>query len=127
MANKSPNQEQLWKRCPQGVLHRVANRTEKRNTARKGLGGSQQFDRRRMLQIAAAVAVTTGAGTLAYQSLFPRVKSKGYGGISCSDFLSNLQKHIDKSLDDQQLVASMDEHLKLCKPCRARYEKMRNA
>ena len=135
MDNKSSNQEQHWKQCPQGVLQRVADRTAKRESGRKSPGGSNQFDRRRMLQIAAAIVVTTGAGTVAYQSLFPRVEhtpfprahSDGYGGINCREFLKNMEAYIEKGLDDQKLIAAMDEHLRLCEPCQAKYNSMRDA
>jgi len=68
---------------------------------------------RQLLKIAAAVAVTTGAGVIGYQSLYPSVPSKGYGGISCATFRKNMDKYIQKGLEDQQLVAKMDKHLEL--------------
>ena len=125
MDNTSSNQGQLWKQCPKGILRQVADRSANLNRCDE----TNQFDRRKMLQIAAAVAVTAGAGTIAYHSLFnsPSVKSMGYGGISCAKFISNMQKYIDEGLEDQELVACMDKHLELCKGCQARHERMLNS
>ena len=121
------NQDHLWEPCPQGMLLQVADRSSEQIRERKSQTGSGQFDRRQLLKIAAAVAVTTGAGVIGYQSLYPRVPSKGYGGISCATFRKNMEKYIQKGIEDQQLVAKMDKHLKLCKPCQAKYDMMQTA
>ena len=121
------NQDHLWEPCPQGMLLQVADRSSEQIRERKSQTGSGQFDRRQLLKIAAAVAVTTGAGVIGYQSLYPSVPSKGYGGISCATFRKNMDKYIQKGLEDQQLVAKMDKHLELCKGCKARYDRKQTA
>ena len=115
-------QDSLWEPCPQGMLLQVADRSSEQIRERKSQTSSGQFDRRQLLKIAAAVAVTTGAGVIGYQSLYAPVSSKGYGGISCSTFRKNLDKYIQKGLEDQQLLPKMDKHLELCKPCQAKYD-----
>ena len=94
------NQDHLWEPCPQGMLLQVADRSSEQIRERKSQTGSGQFDRRQLLKIAAAVAVTTGAGVIGYQSLYPRVPSKGYGGISCATFRKNMEKYIQKGIED---------------------------
>lgn len=133
MENNNSNQEHHWNRCPKGMLREVARRSSEQDRIEKGAGGQNHFDRRRLLQLAGAIVVTAGAGTIAYQSLFPQVEqipfprahSKGYGGINCHTFLANMKAHIEKGLKDQELIASMDEHLRLCEPCQEKYDKMR--
>ena len=126
MDKHNSGQEQLWKSCPKGMLREVADRSTEQNRIRKGHTGSNQVDRRRMLQIAAAVAVTAGAGTIAYRSLFAPASSNGYGGISCATCIKNFEKHIQKALEEQ-MVAKMDKHLELCKSCRMKYDRMLTA
>jgi len=126
MDKQTSNQDQLWQACPKGMLLEVAQRSAEQRGTHKASGETNQVDRRRMLQIAAAVAVTTGAGTIAYRSLFAPASSKGYGGISCVVCRNNLHKYIEKSLEDQQLVAKMDKHLELCKNCQTKYDMMRS-
>ena len=121
------SQDHLWEPCPQGMLLQVADRCSEQIRTRKSGAGSGQFDRRQLLKIAAAVAVTTGAGVIGYQSLYAPVSSKGYGGISCTTCRKNLEKYIQKGLEDQQLVAKMDKHLELCKGCRAKHDMMQTA
>lgn len=119
--------DHLWEPCPQGMLVQVADSCSKQIRDRKSQAGSGQFDRRQLLKIAAAVAVTTGAGVIGYQSLYAPVSSKGYGGISCGTFRKNLEKYIQKGVEDQQLAAKMDKHLELCKGCQAKYNMMKTA
>ena len=127
MDKQKAKQDQLWQQCPKGMLLQVAARGSEQNRTRNTSGEANQFDRRRMLQIAAAVAVSAGAGTIAYRSLFPPVSSKGYGGISCVTCIKHLDKYIQQALEDQQLAAQMEKHLELCKGCRAKYDMRRNA
>ena len=126
MDKHNSNQEQLWKQCPKGLLLQVASVGHEKNCHQKVTSQQSQFDRRRMLQIAAAVAVSAGAGTIAYRSLFASASSMGYGGISCSVCLANLEKHIQKGLEES-LAAKMDQHLETCRTCRAKYDMMLNA
>ncbi len=137
MDKNNSSQEDLWKQCPKGMLREVAVRNAERNRIQKDPGKPNKFDRRGLLKIAAAIAVTGGAGTIAYRSLFPAFKpftpvttvSPGgeYGGITCEMCLSNIEKYIQKGLEDHGLVAKMDKHLELCDSCRAKYDMMRNA
>jgi len=140
MDNQNSSQEHLWKRCPKGMLRQVADRSKEQKRVQKSPRGQNQFDRRHLLKIAAAVAVTTGAGTIAYRSMSAPTSmgpigkptaapamAMGYGGISCGTFISNLQKFIDEGLEDQELVAKMDKHLELCKGCKARYDRKQTA
>lgn len=115
------------------MIQQVADRRDKDRSAKElnrsqhGVGTTLSTDRRTMLKIAAAVAVTAGAGTIAYRSVFAPVAPSGYGGLTCKSCVENLPKYIQKCLEDRQLVAQMDEHLRLCPGCRARFDQMKNA
>jgi len=122
MLKENPNEDQLWKRCPQGMLRDVADRSAERSRAQDS-DAPNQFDRRRLLQLAAGIAITAGAGTIAYRSLYPL----NAGSITCNTFLTNLKKFTQEGLDDQQLIAQMDQHRKECKSCKRHYDRAVNA
>ena len=127
LCSEKARQDSLWEPCPQGMLLQVADRSTEKIRHRKSQADSGQFDRRQLLKIAAAVAVTTGAGVIGYRSLVAPMPSKGYGGISCTTCRKNLKKYIQKGIEDQQFLAKMDKHLELCKGCKAKLDMMQTA
>jgi hypothetical protein len=127
MDTKKIKQDDLWKPCPKGMIQRVADRTVEESRVDRTVGKKNDLDRRRILQIAAAVAVTTAAGTIAYRSQFAPASRKGQRGITCGTCVKNIKQYVQKTLDDQQLATKMDAHLKKCKSCRAKYEQIRLA
>ena len=126
MENPTLNKDKLWRKCPPGLLQQVVGRGKerchKKNTSKDGA-----FDRRRLLQIAAAVAVTSGAGTIAYRSMFAPVAPAAPTALSCTKCISLIPKYLEKSIEDQQLVAQMDKHLGFCPKCQSKLDMMQNS
>lgn len=128
MDNNNSKQDQVWQKCPKGMIQKVADRSaEGLSRIQLGVDTTLSTDRRAMLKIAAAIVVTAGAGTIAYRSVFAPVAPNTHGGLTCKSCVENLPKYMEKRLEDQRMVAKMDEHLRLCAGCRARFDQMKNA
>ena len=138
MDSQNSNKERLWEQCPEGMLRNVADRRAGEHRLQQAAAEENQFDRRQLLQLAGAVAVSVGAGTLAYRSLYPHEGPNQthpmanwtptpFDGVTCDVCIANLQNYMQKSIDEQKLVAKMDEHLKICPSCRAKLDEMRSS
>ncbi len=124
MDHHNPNHDHLWLPCPTGMIQKVADQPEGTLRNQDSVAKNGLPNRRGMLMTAAAVAVSAGVGTIAYRSLFAPVDPRALGGLTCSQCREHLQKYIDKTIEDRTLIAQIDEHLKLCPKCSAKYNMM---
>ena len=107
------NKADDWAECPPGTL--------------TGLAGQVRRRRRRRVAVnitGAVLLVLLGMGLGMWTSRPPAgVPNGNYGGIACQQVQANIQAYAQKKLPPD-LMARIDEHLRLCPDCQAMLRQM---
>ena len=119
MNRKVSKSESQWQPCDSGLIQ----------GANESIRGAQiQQSRRQFLRKASAAAVVVaGAGFVGW-SLMNKKALQGNpnfpGGIACSEVIRLLPEYVSGSINDSNLVSSIDTHLGECGHCCETRDKM---
>lgn len=138
-----PNKQQfnLWSKCPPGAILKVA---ESGHLAR-GSKPTADLQRRNLLVGAATAASVAVLGGVAYLAINkpsqsagsiskadvpmrkdgPMIKSRtnfDFGGINCVEVIKLAPAYAGKTINDEEAVEKIENHLKLCQKCSMIYD-----
>lgn len=109
-----------WGACPAGALQQAALRGRRRNRLRWAMAGCAVVG-------ALSLALFLSARPKEAPTIrHPIDVEYNYGGIACSQVISNLSDFVDHKLD-AATESRLDEHLRECAKCRTRLEQMSSA
>ena len=132
MNNKETKNNDLWVKCPDGAIQKIANLA----IVERSVKPAVDVRRRTMLAATASAAGVLAFGGVAYlmmrqpaSNLAPGSglaggvdAAYGYGGIDCFEVIENIPSYIADAIKDPGKVESIKEHLEKCGDCREVYE-----